>query len=264
MMGLSPEQTETLGTLREIFPQIRCVLIGASAISCFMDMHWRQTHDLDVMVSISQRQYSGTLRRYTDWTRDPSREYRWFSPQGVRVDIIPAGPQDLANGNLVWDTTGAVMNLTGFRHVFERAVTIQLAPDCPAEIAPPEVIVLLKMVAYLDRPQERARDLEDLSYLIEGFADPDSEERFSDEILELGMAFEVVSAYLLGKKLTAIVDEKETRLVGTFLLKVEDEDDPDHTQARMATAWPWHGSPGDLLLRIAAFRKGLETRARRG
>jgi predicted nucleotidyltransferase len=259
MKGLTAEQIETLRDLVSVWPHSRLVLIGASALACFIDMNWRQTLDLDLTVSLSQGEYRGPLTARAGWTQARSREHRWHSPVGVMVDIIPAGPEELASGTIAWPRTGALMNLAGFRLVFERAVELRPVPGFSIEVAPLEVVALLKIAAYLDRPQQRERDLEDLSCVLEEFARPDSAERFSQEILDMGMDYELVSACLLGRRLAAMMNEEERRLVELFCSKVEDEDDPDHSQASMARAWPWHGDTEALLSRIAAFKKGLET-----
>ena len=259
--GLTSEQIETLRDLRSVWPNSRLVLIGASALACLVEMNWRQTHDLDLSASISQAEFPGSLIGRTGWVPVRSREHSWLSPHGVRVDIIPAGSKELAAGSIVWPTTGAMMNLAGFRLVFERAVPIQLTPDLSVEAAPLEVIALLKMVAYLARPQERTRDLEYLSHLLEDFVMPFSAERFSSELLEMAMNYELVSAYLLGAKLAAIVDESERALVEAFVSKAMNEDDPDQTQARMVRAWPWRGQSSILLSRIAAFQQGFSSKS---
>jgi len=236
------------------------VLIGASALGCVAGMAWRRTHDLDLSISIPQEALPGPLGERPGWVPSQFKELSWESPQGVAVDIIPAGPAELASGRLLWPRTGAGMTLAGFRHVFEQAIQVPLAPDLSIEVAPPEVITLLKMVAYLDRPQERWRDLEDISHLLEESEPRDPDDRFSPEILDSGMGYELVSAYLLGKSIGTMVDERERRLVEVFVSKVQDEDDPDLTQARMVRARPWEGEPGSLLSRMAAFDRGFKAR----
>ena len=53
------------------------------------------------------------------------------------------------------------------------------------KVATPAVVTVLKMAAFLDRPQERLRDLDDIAHLLESYVD-DSSPRFWDEALALG------------------------------------------------------------------------------
>ena len=44
----SENQAKTIKRLQELFPNIPCVLVGASAIGRWLDYQWRQTADLDL------------------------------------------------------------------------------------------------------------------------------------------------------------------------------------------------------------------------
>lgn len=57
------------------------------------------------------------------------------------------------------------MSLVGFGHVFTRAVEVDLGADVLFGVAPPAVIALLKIVAYMDDRQRRGKDLDDLRVL---------------------------------------------------------------------------------------------------
>ena len=65
---LTSPQIEALKTLQQIWPTEKIVLIGASALGCFLDMRWRKTHDLDLTVSLSVEEYSSDLKRLSGWT----------------------------------------------------------------------------------------------------------------------------------------------------------------------------------------------------
>jgi len=239
----------------------KIVLVGASALSCFLDMNWRQTHDLDVSVAISLEQYPRALTTLAGWTKDPMLEPRWHSPDGVRVDIIPAGTEELVARRVVWPETQWLMNLTGFRLAFERAIVVEIGKGVSVRVAPPEVVVLLKMVAYQDRPQERERDLEDIGHVLDRLVEADADERFTDKIIEKAIAYELISPYVVGKRLSLVVNSEERRSVMEFMKKVQNEDDADLTQVKMASANPWRGDAEALLGAIRAFSEGFAPRA---
>jgi hypothetical protein len=89
-------------------------------------------------------------------------------------------------------------------------------------------------------------------------ADAD-ERRYGDEILDLGIAYDETSPFLLGRRLAGIVNEHESEAVLRFIELVKRTGDPTATQARMLVGAPpsWHRDPEELLLRIAAFERGF-------
>jgi hypothetical protein len=54
------QENEALRSLSRLWSSEQFVLIGASALGCFMDMQWRQTYDLDLCVSLSKERPGGT------------------------------------------------------------------------------------------------------------------------------------------------------------------------------------------------------------
>ncbi|OGC00949.1 MAG: hypothetical protein A3G35_15785 [candidate division NC10 bacterium RIFCSPLOWO2_12_FULL_66_18] len=153
-------------------------------------------------------------------------------------------------------------SLVGFRLAFEHGVPVPVAPDLNVKIAPTPVVLLLKMVAYLDRPGERERDLEDIGYILEEFVGGAAPGRFSDEVLERGVAYEEVSPFLLGRKVTAIVNHAEREVVLRFLAAIEDENNPTGAQMLMARLSPpsWRRDPAEPLRRLEAFKQGFAGR----
>ncbi len=50
-MTFTPGQIAALRKLRELWPDRPFVLVGASALGCFLDFRWRATNDIDISVS---------------------------------------------------------------------------------------------------------------------------------------------------------------------------------------------------------------------
>ena len=151
------------------------------------------------------------------------------------------------------------MNLTGMRLALETGNTFAVEPGLSIPVAPVAVIAVLKMIAYLDRPGERERDLHDLAYILENHVLPDDERRFADDVLDAGIPYEHASAYLLGQDLRQLVNGTERTAVDDFVARVRDERDSSATQGRMARLGPtsWNQDPDELLERIDAFKLGF-------
>jgi predicted nucleotidyltransferase len=252
-------QIEALKTLQQIWPTEKIVLIGASALGCFLEMRWRKTYDLDLSVSVSAEEYSSNLKRLNSWTPDPNFEPRWLAPGGVRIDIIPAGPALLTAGELIWPKSEFRMSLAGLRLAFENKEEFQLAEDLKIYVARVSVLAVLKMLAYQEKPIERQRDLSDLAYILEEFLTDDDARRFDDMVFQLGLAYEETSAFFLGKEIGHIVNEQEFEKVISFLTILRDESHPTLAQSKMLISAPpsWQKDQNILLRRLDVFDQGL-------
>jgi predicted nucleotidyltransferase len=253
------EQLEALSALSRLWSSEQFVLIGASALGCFMDMRWRQTYDLDLCVSLSMETYSEGLDLLPGWNRHPKLEHRWVAPGSVTIDIVPAVAA--ATGELVWPESGFRMSVVGLRLAFDHFRVLPLAVDLEVKVALVQAIAVMKMVAYLDRPIEREKDLADLCFIFEGFLSETDERRFADEVFTQGLHYEETSAYYLGKEINLIVNPAERDAVSKFVTTVSDENGSSRALGRMAQLGPvgWQRDPDIVLNRLNAFDRGFHT-----
>ena len=258
MNPFSTEQKSTLRALSQLWQDTPFCLVGATALGCHLDRQWRRTEDLDICVSVSVDENPAGLVSLPGWSNP--NEHEWVAPTGVRVDIIPAGPEVLRSGAIRWPKSGREMNLTGFRLVFEQSVRFEVEPDVVISVASLAVIALLKIVAYLDRPWERERDLEDLAHILEGYAPADDPRRWDSDLLDRAINFDRASAFLLGRDLAAMVDQGERLCIERFLAAVDDDRDPAQSAARMLRVGPrrWRQDPNAQTEVIRIFGAGFQ------
>ena len=258
-MSLTPPQISALRELGEVWPGRDMVIIGATALGFYYDKDWRKTADVDLVVAVEIDEFPGRLVERPGWDQHPDREHEFHSPHGVKLDILPAGEALLRKGTIVW-SRGQVMSLVGidlaFRHAEPHTVESFIV-----KVATPAVVTVLKMAAYLDRPQERLRDLHDIAHLLESYVD-DSSPRLWDEALAFG-EYDLAPSYLLGLDIGRIIEEPHLQLVEAFLSRVGDPDGFDHAQMlrRGPRRWSTEGQP--LERRLHALRAGM-TAARGG
>jgi predicted nucleotidyltransferase len=253
-MRLLPEQTETLRELADLWRDTPFVLIGANALAVQVDLEWRQTNDLDFVVSIALEEYPAGLETLNGWQRRPrAGEHAWLSPTGVRVDVVPAGPALLRAGFLTWPQSGYRMNLVGLRLAFDHNVLVEVAERCRVRVATTPAVVVLKMVAFLDRP-DREDDLTDIAQVVERYLGPTDERRFT-----LPTDYDNSGAFALGMDVGAIVSGPEHRVVMEFLSRAKDEDDRLRTHMLLVRngPWFWREHPEIVFERLAAFERGL-------
>jgi predicted nucleotidyltransferase len=256
-----PDEVEALRALGRTWPTAKMVVLGAAALRCSMPMSWRTTEDLDLSVAASIEDASAALSLLPGWSSDPRQEQRWRTPAGVAVDIVPASTEALARGYVEWPRTGFRMSLLGMRLAFMHAGALRIAADLEVRVAPIHVISVLKMVAYMDRPEAREKDLGDLAHILYSYVGDDSDRRFSLEVPDDLTEFENVAPYLLGRDVGAVVDPEERRRILDFIATIDDEARGPQLLARMSILGPfaWR-DPDAVLERIRSFRRGMEER----
>src|SRR5690606_1736289 len=142
------------------------VVIGAAALSHHIELP-RKTADVDLAV-VAELAHIASLVAPLGWTRDPRIEIRWHGPDGIRADILPATSELIASGEIPMDRGDRAMSVVGFDLAIEHGVPIELTPTGETiHVASLAAIVVLKMVAWLDRPAERTKDLGDLALVLE-------------------------------------------------------------------------------------------------
>jgi len=216
-------------------------------------MTWRKTADVDLVVAVEIDEFPGELVERPGWTQHPHLEHRFESPQEVELDILPAGDELLKKGTIDW-ASGHTMNLVGIDLAFDHAEAHEVE-SFMAKVAPPEVVTVLKMIAYLDRPQQRLRDLEDIAHLLDFYIDDEST-RFWDEAMEYG-EYDLAPAYLLGLDISRIVAGSHLELVEEFISRVDDTDSIDHAQMLRRGPRRWSTEDQPLHRRLHALRAGL-------
>jgi len=118
------------------------------------------------------------------------------------------------------------MSLAGFDHVFASAVEMHPAEGLRIRVVPPVVTVLLKIIAYMEDPYRRAKDLQDICVVLARY-EAQSDRLFSDAVFDAELPdFEVANAFLLGLDLRALATNDDATYVKEFLehfLKQEEE-----------------------------------------
>lgn len=144
---------------------------------------------------------------------------------GARIDLLPIGEQARRTGYVRWPKAEMRMSVVGFEHAFAEAVEKELSPETVMKVAPLRVLALLKIVAYMDDPNGRSKDLEDLGRLMEQY-ELEGERRFGDEVFEVGGDFESAGAFLLGLDVGWLCTGSEAQIVGNLIALLQDDSQP--------------------------------------
>jgi predicted nucleotidyltransferase len=223
MTVLTPDQLQDLHEL-----QAECkafssdlVIIGAMAYRIFVDDPYRTTEDVDIAIALDLDVWPEFVSHLIShgWKQRQSLEHRWRGPHGTLIDIIPAGTKLREQGRLVWPKSEMTMSLAGFDHVFADSIERELAPDLRIKIVPLPVLALLKILAFMDNPHARQKDLEDFAEMLQRY-EKDSDRRFSDGVFDAGVSFEQAGAFLLGLDVANLCTPNEARLVDNLISQV--------------------------------------------
>lgn len=226
MTALSAEQIASVRQLQTACQRlgVDAVLIGAIALRIDMGDLSRHTEDVDVAIAIELDDFQRLaflLQEYR-WQQDPRREHRWRTPTGARLDLIPAGAKLRQARQLELPMSKVTMSLAGFDHVFADAAEFQLADDLRVKVVPLGALTLMKMIAYLDNPYERQKDLQDVALILAHY-EPGDSRRFSDDVIDAHLDYDAVGAYCMGQDLTRLCSPEERNLVERFMAQVNDE-----------------------------------------
>jgi predicted nucleotidyltransferase len=152
--AFTPPQVEALSSLSSILGKTKWVLIGASAIRCRLSLQ-RRTFDLDFAVGASTASVEPELLN-AGWTRDPKMVQRWVR-SGATVDLVHATQDDIDEG-VTFPVEGVELTVTGFDLAYEELDLIDIGAGMRIAVARVPALVLLKAIAWQDRPHEREKD----------------------------------------------------------------------------------------------------------
>lgn len=231
MIDLSPAEIADLSDLNDLCSRAGAefVIIGAQAYKTHFPNEDRETGDIDSAIALDLDDLAKFCERLLErkWRQEPGREHRWRSSRGTILDLMPAGKNLRLAKQLTWPKSGNTMSLVGFDHVFSEAREVSVGGGLRLKVIPPRVLMLLKIVAFLDRPAERRKDLPDIRSLLSKY-EGKSDRLFNEEVLDAGLSdFSLANAFLLGLDLRALCTEDEVIRVREFISSVGDEDRPD-------------------------------------
>ncbi|MCK6572655.1 nucleotidyl transferase AbiEii/AbiGii toxin family protein [Myxococcota bacterium] len=225
-LPISPAHAAQLAALLGAASQVRVVVVGATALGYHLPLP-RDTKDVDLAVAVAVDDVP-TLMAAVGWARDPDEVQRWNGPEAFRVDVVPASAELVEQGEVRLDAGAHRMSLVGFDLVFRHAERVTLPGTSVAiDVAALSTLVVLKMVAFLDRPHARARDLGDLDHVLRNALSEDDDRRWDEPLITAGVEFDCQSAYFMGREVAAIALAKHRAKVQTFIERLTGETGQD-------------------------------------
>jgi len=196
--------------------EIDYYLIGALARDAWFQQQSvtsRRTSDIDFAVLVPQREKFEELKTFLSqekgFVETKGNSFAMLSPEGITVDILPFGSIEIdedinaANGE-------AQVVTNGFKEIYKSALASFATEDgIRVNIASLPGIILLKLIAYQDRPEIRIKDPADIMEIIRYYFDLHSNYIYEDhaDLFEAEQALEQISAQVIGRDIGNIVAE---------------------------------------------------------
>ncbi len=222
---LQPDISEMLSALERGFSEfeIDYYLVGAVARDVWMSginkIHARRTTaDIDFAVLINDKGRYENLKTYLVQYEGfhPTRENAFVLlwKDKTEVDLMPFGAIEDENGKVTVDGTGYTsLEVPGFKEVYQEGLPeINIEEQHQFKFCTLPGIVILKLIAWEDRPEVRRDDIKDICDILNHFFDMYDEEiynhhneLFEDESVELIH----IAARVMGREMKKIASRSE-------------------------------------------------------
>lgn len=225
------------GPLKEVFETLEAAfqkndidfyLIGAQARDQWYakaNLVARQTNDVDFAVYVGDaadyhkvREY---LKDYFYYTETKQNQFVLMAPSGLQVDILPFGDLEIDDAVHFKGEGLTSIKVNGFKEIYENG-TEEFTTDTghTFKVASLPSIVLLKLIAFDDRPEKRLKDAIDIDVIIKhyfGLQEDNIYENHNDLFLNetlVNAATELseISAIVIGREIKKIINGNQALL----------------------------------------------------
>ena len=210
---------ELLDSLEKTFEEAgveHYFLIGATARDVWFsreDIRSRTTKDVDFAIYIAEeaqfQQLKTILTEKEDFHEIHENSFALMSPAGYQIDILPFGAIEVDQGEIVGGQGLLNVKVNGLKEINKTGTVPVELSDRSFQVASLSSIILLKLIAYDDRPENRVNDPKDIAQILKVFYRIELDTIFDhyfdllDETLAMGDAF--VSARVIGRQIAQVL-----------------------------------------------------------
>ena len=232
-LSQQPEITEMLYALERGLDKfgIDFYLVGAVARNVWMTginniAPRRTTGDIDFAVLINDKGVYEALKTYLIITEGfqpyKGNDYVLIWKENLEVDLLPFGAIDDEDAKFNSNGLGSTsISLQGFSEIYNDGLpTLDLEGKHQFKFCTLPGIVLLKLIAWDDRPESRRDDIKDISDILNHFFDMNDNEIFENhhDLFEKEEAsLKYIAARVMGREMSKIAKKNEllfSRIVG--------------------------------------------------
>lgn len=186
----------------------------------------RGTKDIDFAVMVSSFQdyekiKADIIARGFNQVKDPFTLYH--PTYNAAIDLLPFGQIEESDTNN-FEEREIIMNVLGFKETLAEPSIILLDDVLVVEVPPLHGMVVLKLIAWSDRPEIRANDLEDIYRIVKHYYDVVGEAIFDEyaDLLEIDPFDEkLIAARVMGRRISPIL-KKSVKLKDRVMLVLQE------------------------------------------
>src|SRR5690242_428632 len=206
------ELKEIFDALEEAFKALKIdyYLIGALARDIWYargNIPFRTTKDVDFAVLIGSRAAYDGVKRYLKDRRgfgdNRGNSFVMRAPSGIQVDILPFGEIEIDDGVKIEGAGLTTIKVNGFKEVYRFGTEeVEMKTGHNFKVATLQAIILLKLIAYDDRPEQRSKDARDIANILLHFFDLHADliyEHHGDLFGVEERSLEEISAIVIGR-----------------------------------------------------------------
>ena len=194
------------------------------------------TKDIDFAVLVSDESQYQKLRHFLikeeDFTESSSNEYVLFNRQGHQIDLLPFGAVEI-EGKKIVDKQGLFhTNISGFKEVYEEGTEeVNFEGEYNFKVSTLAGIVILKLIAYDDRPEIRSNDIGDIAAIISHYFDLESDliyDKHADLFAGEEQSLERIAARVLGRQMKLILNRNallKERIISILQINAQSPED---------------------------------------
>lgn len=135
---------------------------------------FRQTKDVDFAVLVGSNDDYNAVKQYLKENKkfidSKENSFVMHTPAGVQVDILPFGAVEIDDAVNFAGAGLTSIKLNGFKEVYDSGTAeVKMETGHNFKIATLPSLVLLKLISYDDRPEQRTKDPRDIANIIAPF-----------------------------------------------------------------------------------------------
>ncbi|GAA3937865.1 nucleotidyl transferase AbiEii/AbiGii toxin family protein [Chitinophaga oryziterrae] len=237
------------GDLKEIFDaleeafvalEIDFYLIGAIARDVWFsraNKAFRKSKDVDFAILVgSHEEYDALrayLKKYKDFQDTKDNSFVMLTPTGIQIDILPFGGIEI-DSDVKLDGVGFTsIRVNGFSEVHKAGTAdVTMQTGHAFKVATLPAIVLLKLIAFDDRPEKRHKDPGDISNIIAHYFEMQSDLIYNEHndlfiTGQLDKSLEQIAGIVIGREIKKIIAENGelTQRVSNILTRHSKEEE---------------------------------------
>jgi predicted nucleotidyltransferase len=173
----------------------------------------RATKDVDLAVFISNsdayESIKSTLVAEYDFREVSTNAFALLTPYGYPIDLLPFGSVEIDDAVEIEGKGPAKVHVNGFKEIYQQGLTPVLTEEgITFKIASLVSIILLKLVAFDDRPERRTRDIKDIAVIMNHYFHIESDliyDRHNDLFTGEDIELLNIAAFVIGRELKSIL-----------------------------------------------------------